>query len=179
VAHKQNGDPLSLQREYDLEQRVYFFSGKSRRGFIHYDELRVEHQRAADSYKLLISYGKIPHLGIQIDLEIDLGDRFFRDFPKTLPIHQFAFICQFTVKSKIFHNRHIRKYGKVLIDHLYAVHDSFDRGDFVIRSAAEFNIAGVRGIYARNDFDKRRFSAAVLTCQAVDLSRRNFQRYSF
>ena len=175
VADEQNGNAFLLQLLDDLEQSCNFLLGQSRGGLVHDDQLCVEHQSTGNRNHLLFSNGQGADQSIQIDLEVDLGDGFFRDLTHTLLADELTLGGQFGVQGQIFHNRQVGENRKVLINDLNACHDGIDGRELIHHLAVEFQSAAVTGMDAGNDLNQSRLAAAVFAGQAVNFAGHDLQ----
>ena len=74
------------------------------------------------------------------------------------------------VHGYVFHDAQVRKHGKVLIDHLYAVPYGVDGPEPAHGLALDADAARVRLVDPGDDLDQRGLAAAVLSGKAVHLA---------
>jgi len=175
VAHEEDRDALGLELQDYFKQRLDFLFGERRGGFIHNDQLRVEHERAADGDHLLLRDGEGADQGVEVHVEIDPRDGLFGDLAHPFPVDKLPLRGEFGVERQIFHHGEVREHGKVLVDDLDAALDRLDGGDLRQVFAVELDIAGVHRIHAGDDLDEGGFAAAVFAGQAVNFAGHDLQ----
>ena len=118
MRYEDNGDPLLLQLLNDAEQRGNFFFCQRRRRFVHNNQLCVLNDGAANRDDLFIRHRERLRFDVQIDLYVEVVQRFLRFFSNRTPVDELFLLDPERIHGNIIRNRQVWKDREILIDHL-------------------------------------------------------------
>ncbi|MPM93746.1 hypothetical protein SDC9_140888 [bioreactor metagenome] len=118
MRHEDNGNPLLLELANDGQQRGDFLLRQSRGRLVHDDQFGVLNDGAADRDDLLVRNGKRLGLHVQIDLDVQVIQRFLRFFANRAPVDKLFLLNTERVHGNIIRNRQVRENREILVDNL-------------------------------------------------------------
>ena len=170
VAHEDHGDTAGLEAADDPEEPLHLAVREGGGRFVHDEHACLADEGAADGDELAIGDGEVLDVGVEIEAQSQVGHDALGGRADAPAGGELTATGELGEHGDVLGGREVREEGEVLVDHLDTRADGVARRDVAVRDPVDDDLARIGPLDSADDLDERRFAAAVLAGEAVDLS---------